>query len=328
MPPEQTENSRAPALAKILRYALIAFFLAIIVSVVAGIVRVSGDLASPADVAPALPRVQEYLDKAGNRIAESEYRIEIGYETARTKGITHHRACKEMPSFHEANGCHRFVTEQKHIGPYIPQRDFASGKTSAKCREEVNAHFAPLIEDMWERGEERAASVWAQKRWMPELDQCANFDNLRILKVIHEPASRLSTLMAKAETGEPITDEDRRVVKRDLAGVLEFPDHPDRSAYIERSERFFRIVDGLEKPVVPPPLILSCGEFQAKLDELDEAERRAVNASSALKSSPGVVVDAKRWDALNKVRIENLTTRHRYVEGAKAAGCAVAAVAR
>lgn len=323
----QTENAHAPALAKVLRYALIAFFLAVVASVVVSVVRVSGELVSPADVAPALPRVQEYLDKAGNRITESEYRVEVGYEAAKTKGITRHKDCEDMPSLDEVNGCHRFVTERKRIGPYIPQRDFTSGKTSAQCREEVNAYFGPLIEDMRERGDDGAASVWTTKRWMPELEQCPNYDNLRILKVVHEPASRLSALMAKAERGETITDQDRLVVTRDLAGVLEYPDHPERSAYIERSARFFRIADGLEKPAVPQPLASSCEEFQAKLDDLDEAENRAVAEARALKSSRGLIVDGKRWDALNKSRLENLTARHRYAEGAKAAGC-VMAVAR
>lgn len=323
-PPNPDGGGDVPWFAKALRYALIAAFLAILAAYVANVVRVLDQIGSPADAAPAAPRPAAYLDKTGNRITELEYRTELGYEAAKAKGIAHHQGCKDMPTIGETDGCRRYVTEQKHIPPYIPQRDFASGKSSAQCREEVDGHFRPLIADMRERGDGHAADVWTRKRWMPELEQCANYDNLRIGKVIHDPASRLSALIGKAERGEAITGDDRRAVTHDLAGVLAFPDCPEKSAYIERSERFFRIADGKEIAVAPAPLQLPCEEFQARLDELDDLQRRDAEEQATLKRSSGEIVDGRRWGELNAARIARLNLRHRYTEGAKAAGCGLA----
>jgi len=278
---------------------------------------------------PGPPPVEEapepiYHDKSGKRINEPDYRIMVGHDRAQASGIASHAECKNMAKIFEAEGCHRFVTAQKAIPPHIRQENFGSGKTTTQCRDEVNAYWEPLIQDMREEGKDHAAGSWTRRNWMPELAECQNYDNIRIGDVIHKPASRLQDLVKKAEDGGRITEPERAMVLKDLTGVSAFPDNPYKQAYLAQSDYFFQLADGTIKPPEKTPLQLSCPEFQARLDELRQAEQETNAAQARLKRSDGVVTDGAQWKALNQVRLDRLWDWKLYTDGAKAAGCAMA----
>ena len=265
-----------------------------------------------------------YRDKNGNRINEPDYEITAGYDLAKKNSITSHATCNSMAKIFQAEGCHRYVTEQKHFPSHVRQENFDSGKTTEQCRAEVNAYYEPLIQDIREKGDDWAATVQAQKHWFPETQECQNFDNIRISKVIYEPTSRLQEILKKIELGGAITEEDRTVVLNDLAEASKFPDHPAKLSYIEKSDYFFKIADGKIKPQAKSNLQLSCREYQEKIDGLKKLERKTIEAQAKLKRSDGVVTDSAQWNALNQSRIDRLLDWKIYTDGAKTAGCSVA----
>jgi hypothetical protein len=196
----------------------------------------------------------EYRDKDGGRINSATYATLMGYETAKERGIISHADCKaSFPGF-EQTGCDRYVSEQKHFPARIKREDFNSGKTTAQCEAEVNAYWEPRIRDLSELGQGQAAASRIRRNLMPELKECQGYDNVRIGDAIHKPASRLWNILKKVEEGGSIIDTDREMVRRDLAGVMNFPDGHNgnykkyKQDYIAKSEYFFQLADGKIKP--------------------------------------------------------------------------------
>lgn len=184
-----------------------------------------------------------YHDESGKRIDESTFQIMSGYEMAKEKNIVSHAACDSMAKIFNQRGCHKYVTEQKHIPPHIQQKHVDPDKTTAQCIAEVNAYYVPLIQDMREQGDNHAAGSWSRRRWDPELQECQNNDHVRISSVVYEPASRLDDILKKLEQSGTVSEQDRATVLKDLTGVSQFPDHPEKLAYIKKSDHFFQLAD-------------------------------------------------------------------------------------
>jgi hypothetical protein len=184
-----------------------------------------------------------YRDAKGQRINQADHDIQLGYEQARQRQTPSHAACKQDFKGFMEMGCHRLVTEQKHIPPYVPQGNWGGGKTTEACRAEVDAYWRAATQDQREQGHDQAADVWTRRNWSPDLRECDNYDNVRISKVVYEPTARLDQLLQRMATGTHATEEDRAQVRRDLALVGTFSEHPARKAYFDKADRFFLLAD-------------------------------------------------------------------------------------
>jgi len=267
-----------------------------------------------------------YYDKNGKRINSADHSQLVGYETAQQRNITEHAACKTLYGKPEdglkLTGCSRYVSSQKIQPPRVRQGDWNSGKTTAECEAEVNAYWSVVIQDMRERGDDHAANSWTRRNWSPELVECKNYDNARIGKVVFEPLIRLRDILRRLDQGKEWTEQDRETVQKDIEQVTAFPEHQAKTEYLEGAARFFRIVEGSEKPNVLPPLLLSCDEFKRKIEELQKAEHQDSKAQAALKKD-GVIVESQQYAKLNQGRLDRLWSFKRYLDGAQAAGCTI-----
>ena len=265
-----------------------------------------------------------YYNKDGKRINSADYEELVGYETAQQQNFTGHADCKKLYEKPEdglkRTGCSRYVSLQKVRPPHIRQGNWDSGKTTAECEAEVNAYWSVGIQDMRERGDDHAANSWARRDWAPELAECKNYDHVRIGKVVFEPLVRLRDILRRLDQGGTWTEKDRATIQNDIEQVRAFPEHETRTEYLEGAARFFRIVDGNEKPNITPPLLLSCDEFRIKIEEIRKAEQQDSNAQAALKKD-GLIVDSQQFAKLNQGRLDRLWEFKRYSDGAQAAGC-------
>jgi len=196
---------------------------------------------------PAPAAVEEelvYHDKNGQRINEADHGILMGREQAQAQAITSHAACKATFKGFMEMGCHRHVTEQKHIPPYVRQGNWIGGKTTAQCEAEVNAHWRAATQDQREQGHDHAADSWTRRHWWPDLKECQNYDNVRISKVVYEPTERLEKLLGHMAQGARATEEDKAMVRQDMQLVSSFPDHQAKRSYLEKADRFFQLADG------------------------------------------------------------------------------------
>jgi hypothetical protein len=185
-----------------------------------------------------------YHDKTGKRINQPDHDLLMGHDQAEAQGITSHAACKATFKGFMAMGCHRHVTEQKHIPPYVHQGNWIGGKTTAQCRAEVDAYWRAATQDQREQGDDHAADVWTRRNWGPDLQECQNYDNVRIGKVIYEPTERLDKLLLQLAEGGHATEQDKAMVRQDMLLVSTFPDHEAKRAYLDKADRFFQRADG------------------------------------------------------------------------------------
>lgn len=272
-----------------------------------------------------------YRDKDGKRINYADYHLLVGYETAQQENITEHAACKMLYGKPEEGlkrtGCSRYVSSQKVQPPHVRQGNWDGGKTTAECEAEVNAYWSVGIQDLRERGDDHAANSWTRRDWVPELAECKNYDNVRIGKVVFEPLARLQEILRRLDQGGGWTEQDREIVQKDIEQVRAFPEHETRTEYLEKAARFFRIVDGIETPNIPSPLLLSCDEFRRKIDEFRKADQQDSKAQAALKKD-GVIVDSQQFAKLNQGKLDRLWDFKRYSDGAQAAGCSIPSLER
>lgn len=180
------------------------------------------------------------LDADGQRVHKPAMDEMKAWAMAKEHGFTSHAQCKDaFKAKPGRSGCDRYVTEQKHIPPHARQGNWIGGKTTEQCLAEVNAYWRAVIQDEREMGNDHAADVWARREWEPEARECQNYDNVRITKVVYEPTERLDKLLARQAQGLDITEEDKAVVRRDMALVSTYPDDPAKQAYLAKVDRFF-----------------------------------------------------------------------------------------
>jgi hypothetical protein len=117
-----------------------------------------------------------YRDADGRRIGEADHQLLLGARHAAQAGITRHADCKVLTDKTLRAGCHRHVTEAKHLPPHIDQGDWTSGKSRAQCEAEVDAFWAPRVADQDEQGWQQAARSWTKRDWLPERERCRNYE--------------------------------------------------------------------------------------------------------------------------------------------------------
>jgi hypothetical protein len=82
---------------------------------------------------------------------------------------------------------------------------------------------------------------------LPALRECENFDNIRIVRVIHEPQTRINTILDRVRNGGEITEQDKQTVKTDYPGVFSFPENRYRTQYLNSAEEFFKLAGGKDQ---------------------------------------------------------------------------------
>jgi hypothetical protein len=126
--------------------------------------------------APAEPRAASAALRPPN---EADRQVQQGFDAARSGGIASHAECAARFEHLVRLGCSRFVTEQKTFPAAVKQGDWGGGKTTAQCEAEVNAYWAPRVQDLREQGQHHAAQTRQLRQWTPELRQCRNYDAVR-----------------------------------------------------------------------------------------------------------------------------------------------------
>ncbi len=186
-----------------------------------------------------------HYDVSGKRVNQADRDLQMGRDQAQEMGITSHAACKATFKVGlKARGCHRYVTEQKHIPHLVRQGNWIGGKTTEQCLAEVDAYWGPVVQDEREQGDDHAASSWTRRNWLPEREECQNYDNVRIGKVVYEPTARLERLLQLLAQGGRVTEQDKTVVRQDMLLVSTFPDHAAKRAYFDKVDQFFQRADG------------------------------------------------------------------------------------
>jgi len=188
---------------------------------------------------------------------EADLAIKKGYDWATERDVRNHAVCREQwtDANHDSlvsSGCSKYVTEQnvtKVVKPIPKHNGWDDGTTTAECIAEVRAYWDPVIRDMREKGDHHAASSWMNRNVGPSIQECSNFDKVRIIQVIYEPQRRLDAILDKARSGEFLTHHDIQTVKKDYPGALLYPDNQYRTKYLNAAEALFNVIGGRDKVI-------------------------------------------------------------------------------
>jgi hypothetical protein len=183
---------------------------------------------------------------------EADQALKNGAEWAKSNRVDSHRACKAVLPPMERLGCSRYVTEQKHIPPLTGDQLHLA--TTRYCEDAVRAHYEPLIQDLHERGDTHAAYVTEVRDFKPDMEVCNNIDNLRIIKVIHEPLVRIEDMLNRARAEQPLSQDELLQLRRDYPLVDGFRMDERRTRYLEIADELFNRIGGRERvfPLAPP----------------------------------------------------------------------------
>lgn len=270
---------------------------------------------APVDV-PSLPTIY-----ASN---EFDLAVRQGYEWAQKNNVTSHSRCKAETKYPAASGCHRYVTEQKHIPP--TPTGYEMYATTGDCIAAMHAYYDPLFQDMIEQGDHHAVGVWTLKRMAPDLKSCNNFDSIRILQVIYEPLERLTALLNKSQQGTPLTDDDVEVIRKDYPGVTGFKVHEKRSQYLAMAEQLFTLAGGKARffPLAPPSgdnLAQVCGEYETRIHALKAAVHEASEQQADAKQRNVDAAAHPGQEDLVQRQIKSINEWSELAAQSKAAGC-------
>lgn len=195
---------------------------------------------------PTQPSVDTPSQPTVLPVNEADQALQEGRQWAQTHGITRHRDCKqELGPGLRARGCHEYVTAQKKIAPL--ERDGLTLPRTRDCVAAVHAHYDPVLQDMAEQGDYRAASVWQYRVVAPLEQQCNNIDNLRFLRDVHEPMQRLNAMLSQLRAGQTLAEADLAVLRREYPEVELFRDHPERTRYLNGAQELFGLLGGREQ---------------------------------------------------------------------------------
>lgn len=165
-----------------------------------------------------------------------------GRRWAEEHQVSSHRVCREgLGKGLEALACHDYVSAQKHI-PARP--DWRSHATTRACQAAVNAHWKPILDDWTEKLEYEVVAVRIRKGLVPDLKECDNIDNIRIIEAIHQPLARLEAMLAHVKAGQALNDSEIAQLGQDLPLVEGFRDHKLRSLYLAQFKVLFALLGG------------------------------------------------------------------------------------
>lgn len=185
---------------------------------------------------------------------EADLAVNKGYAWASEHDVRDHAVCRgQWTNSHDSlvrSGCSKYVTEQnvlKVVKPIPQHAGWDDGTTTAECMAEVHAYWDPVVADMRAQGDEHVAQSRMSRTVVPALEECKNYDNIRIGRVIHEPQMRIDEILKKARNGGAITPEDMQTVRNDYPGVFSFPEDIYRTRYLNSAEEFFRLAGGRDQ---------------------------------------------------------------------------------
>lgn len=191
----------------------------------------------PSAEVPSLPTAPVF-NEADEALAE-------GTRWAEANRVDSHETCRTAlgPGL-RALGCHRYVTAQKHIPPLANWR---THPTTRNCVAGVHAHYDPLFQDMIEQGDHHAVAVWQRKRMDPDLRECNNIDNVRIIEAVHEPLARIEAMLAHLRAAQALSEDELAQLRHDLPIVEGFREHDLRSRYLALADELLALAGGRER---------------------------------------------------------------------------------
>ena len=271
----------------------------------------------PTDVAslPTAPFYNE-ADEANRR----------GYAWAKKEGVVSHSRCKAEAIRGESGGCDKYVTEQKHIPPTPTEADLRKSASAAECEVLVRAYYGPLFQDMQERGDSHAVSVWMRRRMWPDLKSCRQVDIRRSLSVIYEPTERLKAMIERVQSGQTLSDSDVERVRLDYAGVQGYMADAKRNNYLELAEQLFKISGGRERFVPDGPVMDEkdrerCVDLRTKIDSLKIAYREANEEVARSAVTGSVAADPDAMEAAVREQQKSMNEWSELGAESKALGC-------
>lgn len=198
----------------------------------------------------------------------ADLEVQEGASGAQAQGIARHEECRvAFGQGLRALGCHNHVTAGKTIPPLVVWNTHA---TTQACIASVRAHYAPLMQDMVERGDHHAAGVVSRRHLNPELNQCQIIDNSRIFRDVHEPLDRLNAMLAHVREGLPLSSDEIRLLQRELPVVEGFRIDPMRSKYLELADELFAALGGRELvfplAVADTPIAVRCADLARQVE--------------------------------------------------------------
>jgi hypothetical protein len=213
-------------------------------------------------------------------VNEADLAVKEGAEWARSQGTATHNDCDSRFGQNlRALGCHNKVTASKVIPPLVP---WNTHPTTRACLAAVHAHYDPWLLDMVERGNHHAARVNARRHLEPDLRQCQNVDNGRILRDVYEPLERLNATLANLRRGQPLSGAELDQLRRDIPVVEAFRPDPMRSSYLAAADELFSVVGGRERIFPLAPSSGAASESRcAALAETVESTRAGFHALQA-----------------------------------------------
>jgi hypothetical protein len=197
------------------------------------------------------------------------------------------------------------------------------GMTTAECVEEVNSNFGALKAIDLEHENLHSIDVTYRKHWVPELDDCQNYDKFVQNNFMPKAYARIESAIDKLKAGQKVPDDEKASVLKDFTEMSKIGEQPYTVAYMKRFDEYSKRLNGeYNEPVIVYPQI-SCGEYQAKIDEMTRLDRERSDAIFALKRPDGVVADSVKHSRLNQQRIDMLWDWKLYTDGAMKAGCEI-----
>lgn len=232
--------------------------------------------------------------------------------------------CKGPPYF--VLGCRRYFYEHLAAPKPAGQHKY-EGMTTAECRVEVNANYEASEQLDLENGNLRSVNVTRHRSWLPELEDCENYDRhaQQAMKAAPQesPYERLTRLVAKLKAQETLTPEEQAAVEADVVEVSGGSESGYRRAYLLLHDEYTQRLRGEYKEDSGPDAHLSCEAFQEKISEMQRLENGRLAELQALKRADGLITNGARHDELQRQRLDALWDWKRYTDGARAANCAV-----
>ncbi len=260
-----------------------------------------------------------FYDDQGKQIHRSVFEQLQGFKQAKRRGFSSHADCaREFQGFAKT-GCDEFVSAQVVAPAEMKRGDWASGKTTAECEAEVDAHWDPIIQDTKDKGDKAYADNLARTKSL-NFAECRNYDNTRITQVIHEPRVRVDALISKMMAGHEVSEAEIALVRKEVEVAKRFPDDTARTGYLSQAERFFGMVEGR----VPKPklnLKLSCEELLAKKKSLNQLVMSASAELAKYTKADGSVIDKSLHKEKSDKLVAIFSDLDLVNQSAKAASC-------
>lgn len=251
-----------------------------------------------------------------------DQQLQSGYEWARENRPLKASACQGRPYF--VLGCRRYFHENLAVPKPAGQGKY-EGMTTEECKTEVNANYEAAEQLDIENGNSRGAAVRRYRSWVPELQDCENYDRHAQQAAgaasQESPYERLTRLVTGLKAQEMPTPEDQAAVEADVIEVSGGSESGYRRAYFLLHDEYMQRLAGEYKEGGGPDSHLSCAAFQEKINEMQRLENDRVSELATLTREDGRITNGTRHAELHRQRLDMLWDWKRYTDGAKAANC-------